>query len=69
MSVNLDIIIMLPKARYLHASEITLQNGSGWTISDMSGRSPLLTSFLHRLPSGFHGFPQSLHALWDPILN
>lgn len=28
----------------------------------MSGRPPVWTSFLHRLPSGFHGFPQSTRA-------
>lgn len=41
MSLDLDISIILPKARYLHTSEMTLQIGSRWTISDMSGRSPL----------------------------
>lgn len=41
MSVDLDIRIMLPKACYLHTSEITLKIGSGWTISDTSGSSPL----------------------------
>jgi len=56
------LCIMVPKARYLHTSEITLQIGSRWTISDMSGKSPVWTSFLHRLPSGFHGFPQSTRA-------
>ena len=41
MSLGLDMSIMLPKARCLHTSEITLHIGSRWTISDMSGRSPL----------------------------